>query len=347
MSNTRLARASGGSEIPTFRRNYRLGALYSVFTALLLSTQHPFSAVAARKLSTAQFVCVTQFALLASVPLLLLSPTARRDFCAIAGNIANLGKLLALFVVGVAGLVSYNIGLSNAHPVIIAAVLDLSPFWAALVALLVSRKSIPVSPLIFFACLSIAFIGAMTVAWSQTDEPGGSSIEALRRSLFQGSWIYAIPVPVFFALSGTLVGQWFSKFDESASVAVMFTLSALILIPGALYISHLRSESLTDPAKLPAVALLLIGTLIAAAAGRVVYQMALTATSNDNGFVSMFLLLVPAITCLLSVPMSWWIPDLRFVAGPMFFIGLFLIAAPLLIFSARSWRSTNPKQRAG
>ena len=54
-------------------------------------------------------------------------------------------------------------------------------------------------------------------------------------------------------------------------------------------------------ADLSAISLLLIGTIIAAAAGRVMYQMALTATNNDNGFVSMFLLLVPGVTCQIQV----------------------------------------------
>ena len=54
------------------RKKYKLGALYSVITAILLATQHPFSALAAKKLSSVQFVCVTQCALLATVPLLLL-----------------------------------------------------------------------------------------------------------------------------------------------------------------------------------------------------------------------------------------------------------------------------------
>jgi drug/metabolite transporter (DMT)-like permease len=287
---------------------------------------------------------VTQCALLSSVPLLLLSPVTRRDVYALATDVSNLGKLLVLFAIGVAGLASYDFGLSDAHPIIIAAILDLSPFWAALVALIISRKSIPISQPIFFGCLIVAFVGAMIVAWSQTGAGKGDSIQALEDSVIHGSWIYALPVPVFFALSGTLVGQWFSKFDESATVAVMFMLSAAILIPGALYVSHLRSESLTDPAALPAISLLLIGTLIAAAAGRVVYQMALTATNNDNGFVSMFLLLVPAITCLVSIPMSWCLPELKFVAGPLFFLGLSLIAAPLFIFAIQSWRSSNSKQ---
>jgi hypothetical protein len=34
--------------------------------------------------------------------------------------------------------------------------------------------------------------------------------------------------------------------------------------------------------------LLLVGTLAAVAAGRVLYQIALTATDNDKGFVTMF-----------------------------------------------------------
>ena len=317
-------------DLKSSRKKYKLGALYSVITAILLATQHPFSALAAKKLSSVQFVCVTQFALLATVPLLLLSSTTRRDFCALAINVSAWAKLLILFAIGVAGVVSYDYGLSDAHPIIIAAILDLSPFWAALVALIISRKAIPVSPLIFFSCLSVAFAGAMIVTWSQTDNRGGDS---LKQAILHGSWFYAVPLPIFFALSGTLVRKWFSKFEEAASVAVLFVLSAVILIPSMLFLSALRSESYTNAADLPAITLLLLGTVLAAAAGRVVYQMALTATNSDNGFVSMFLLLVPAVTCLVSIPMSWWISELNIAVGPAFFLGLFLIAAPLFAFS--------------
>ena len=51
------------------RANYRLGTLYSLATALLLAMQAPFSALAAKSLSSPLFVCFTQVALLASVPL--------------------------------------------------------------------------------------------------------------------------------------------------------------------------------------------------------------------------------------------------------------------------------------
>jgi hypothetical protein len=147
----------------------------------------------------------------------------------------------------------------------------------------------------------------------------------------------------FFALSGTLVRKWFSKFEEAASVAVLFVLSAVILIPSMLFLSGLRSESYTNAADWPAITLLLLGTVLAAAAGRVVYQMALTATNNENGFVSMFLLLVPAVTCLVSIPTSWWISELNIAVGPTFFLGLFLIAAPLFAFSLQSLRSASAR----
>ena len=87
-----------------------------------------------------------------------------------------------------------------------------------------------------------------------------------------------------------------------------------------------------------ALVLMIVGTIIAASVGRVFYQIALTATGNDNGFVTMFLNLVPALTALISLLLSWWIADLHFAADPMFFVGLALIGASLLIFSLKSWR---------
>jgi hypothetical protein len=73
-----------------------------------------------------------------------------------------------------------------------------------------------------------------------------------------------------------------------------------------------------------------------AAAGRVVYQIALTATENDNGFVTMFFLIVPGLSSFISFILSSWISDLHFAARWMFFVDLALVAAPLFVFSMKS-----------
>ncbi len=126
------------------RPNYRVGSLYAFWTALLLATQEPFSVLAAKQLSTPYFIGVTQFALLLSVPLLILSAAGRRDFIALLLDPRSYGKLFVLFIIGLAGLLLYDFGLSSAHPIIVAVILNLSPFWAALVTLIVSRKGLPV-----------------------------------------------------------------------------------------------------------------------------------------------------------------------------------------------------------
>jgi hypothetical protein len=90
---------------------------------------------------------------------------------------------------------------------------------------------------------------------------------------------------------------------------------------------------------------MMIGTIIAASLGRVFYQVALSATGNDNGFVTMFFLLVPALTGLISLPLSWWIAELRFSADPVFFFGLLAIAASLLLFSLKTWDRAGPTQK--
>ena len=210
---------------PAPRVNYRLGSLYSIITAFLLATQEPFSFLAAKRLNSMQFVCLTQIALLISIPLLTLHATSRRDFVALLRDASNYGKLAVIFAIGMSGLLLYNLGLSNAHPIIISAILNLSPFWAALVALLISRVPIPVSPAIFFFCLAGAFIGAMAVAWSQLGGAGKPTIGELADNVLHGTWVYAIPIPVFSALGGTLIGKWFAKYDESAAIAANFLVS--------------------------------------------------------------------------------------------------------------------------
>jgi hypothetical protein len=134
---------------------------------------------------------------------------------------------------------------------------------------------------------------------------------------------------------GTLVGTWFAKYDESAAIAANFAVSALILIPSAgLYLAWRSGLHFGDI--LP-VALMIAGTMIAASFGRVLYQVALSVTGNDNGFVTMFFLFIPALTALISLALSWWIPDLRFAVGWMFYAGLGVVSASLLFFSMKSW----------
>jgi hypothetical protein len=89
-----------------------------------------------------------------------------------------------------------------------------------------------------------------------------------------------------------------------------------------------------------AVLLLLVGTLAGSAAGRVFYQMALTATKNDNGYVTMFFLLIPALSALTAFMLSRWIPGLRFVPSVMFFVGMALVTISLCLLSATSWSAS-------
>jgi drug/metabolite transporter (DMT)-like permease len=315
--------------------NYKLGSVYAIITALLLSTQEPFSFLAAKQLSVTQFVFLTQVALLISIPLLIARRTSRRDLTALFGDASNYAKLGALFAIGMAGLLLFKLALSNAHPIIISAVINLQPFWAALAALLIARIPIHVSPRIFFACLVAGFLGAMAVAWSQVGEADRPNLVQLWDSAWHGTWLYAVPVPICSALGGTLVGKWFARYDESAAIAANFLVSSLVLVPAAGLILYLNSD--LHFSQLVPVLLMIAGTIVAASIGRVVYQIALSATGNDNGFVTMFFLLIPALTALLSFALSWWISDLRFAVSLMFYVGLATVSASLLFFSVKSW----------
>jgi drug/metabolite transporter (DMT)-like permease len=316
--------------------NYRLGSLYSVVTAFLYATQEPFSFPAAKHLNTLQFVALTQVSLLVSLPLLMSRAKSRRDFVALLRKPLNYGYLAVIFAIGLTGLLLYNFGLSNAHPIIISAILNLSPFWAALVALVLAGVPIPISRATFFGCFAGAFIGAMAVAWSQLGDKGTSNISALADSFVHGSWLYAIPVPLASALGGTLVGKWFGAYDESAAIAANFLTANVILIPGCLAVLYWRNELNFD--QLRPILLMIFGTIVAASLGRVMYQIALTVTGGDNGFVTMFLNLVPALTALISFGLSHWIADLHFVIDLTFFLGSGLIGASLVLFSLKSWR---------
>ncbi len=311
---------------------YRRGALLSIVAATLIALQEPFSALAARRLEAWDFIGLTQVALLGSIPLLIARADARRDFVALLYEPRSWPKFAALLLIGLGGLIFYDIGLSSAHPIITAAVLNLSPFWAALVARLLSGKRLPGSPRLFFGCLMVAFIGAMLIAWSQIGVDNAELARQLLESVLHSHWIFALPMPIFFALSGALVYIWFRDFDEGAAVAANFVVSAAALIPLALFFAWRRGETEIPEVSVTAILLLLIAVVSSSAAGRVFYQAALTATGNDNGFVTMFFLAIPALSALVSWPMSRWIRSLHFTPSLMFFAGMALVSAPLLLF---------------
>jgi hypothetical protein len=103
--------------------DYRSGTFYAIATAFLVSFQAPFSALATRTLGSLDFMAFTQFALLFSIPLLILRADAGRDFAGIVFGIQHWPKLAVIFLVGASGLTLYDVGLSSTHPIITAAVL--------------------------------------------------------------------------------------------------------------------------------------------------------------------------------------------------------------------------------
>ena len=250
---------------------------------------------------------------------------------------SNLSRFGILLLIGLVGIVLYAVGLGRGHPIVIAAVLNLDPFWAAVVAYLLAGKKIPVTLTTFMLCLIAAFAGAMLLAMSQS---GGASLSL---GAFDSTSLLAaglaLPVPVMWALSGSLVTKWFSNANESACVAVTFAMAAAVVVPVALAIGYARSALRIPMDALPAIGLLVLATILATGFGRVVYQKSLTVTDNNNGFVSMFFLLIPAFTCVLSLAMSPWIKQLKFQVGPLFYVGMLLIAASIFIFSWRSRRA--------
>ena len=321
--------------------NYRIGTIYALLATALLASQAPFSQPAAERLSLSNFVLATQVILLCSVPLLLRTDKARSDFRSMLGSASNLKYFLALLLIGLLGHVLYFIALSKVHPIAIAAVLNLSPFWAAMVALLIAKKAIPTSYAVFFCCLAVAFAGAMMIAFSQMKDFDFSLKTFASLSPF---WLFAVPVPVLFALSGTLIGKWFVDFDEMACIATTFVTASVLLIPITALVSYVRSDLGVFLDANTALILLTVGTVLGSSVGLVVYQLALGVTDEDNGFVSMFFLLGPALTALLSLAMSLWMPRLKVAVDPIFGVGLLLVTAPIVLFSLQARRGAIPER---
>lgn len=130
-------------------------------------------------------------------------------------------------MIGLGNHVLYFLALRKSHPVTIAAVLNLSPFWAAIVAFFIAKKAIPTSYAVFAGCLVVAFIGAILIAVSQVKDATFSLSSVVGLSPY---WLFAVPVPILFALSGTLIAKWFSDYDEMACIAVTFLTASVVLI---------------------------------------------------------------------------------------------------------------------
>ena len=113
----------------------------------------------------------------------------------------------------------------------------------------------------FTLCLIVAFIGAILLALSQTDNHSISLQMFNSGSLLAAG--LALPVPVLWALSGSFVGKWFSDLDKSACIAVTFAMAAAVVVPVTLAIAYAQSGLQISTDVLPAIALLAAGTILA------------------------------------------------------------------------------------
>jgi hypothetical protein len=77
---------------PTVSR--ALGSAYALAASVLIAAQAPLSSPAAQQFSVIQFVFLTQVALLASVPLLLISAEGRRDLLGALGRYQTMANWL-------------------------------------------------------------------------------------------------------------------------------------------------------------------------------------------------------------------------------------------------------------
>jgi|HubBroStandDraft_5_1064220.scaffolds.fasta_scaffold24275_2 hypothetical protein len=83
--------------------NLFLGGLYALTTAALLATQAPFSFLAAKELSVAVFIGVTELVLLLCVPFMLRTRRSREHFLALLSSVPNLVKFGVLLLIGLIG----------------------------------------------------------------------------------------------------------------------------------------------------------------------------------------------------------------------------------------------------
>ena len=86
------------------------------------------------------FVGATELVLLLCVPFMLWTRRSREHFRALLSSASSLLKFGVLLLIGLIGILLYVFGLGRGHPIVIAAVLNLDPFWAAVIAYFVAGK---------------------------------------------------------------------------------------------------------------------------------------------------------------------------------------------------------------
>ena len=182
--------------------------------------------------------------------------------------------------------------------------------------------------------LATAFAGAMLVAYSQM-RPEDISGKGIAQIFGQGSWYFAIPISLFtlaqrHANRPLVQGLSRARFDRPPRCRPRRSCS----FPSALSIygfNHTDFRSIGarrdcwPPEQSPR-----------RESGRLLYQLALSKTDGDNGFVTMFSLLGPGLAAVYSWLLSYWIAGLRFQANATYLIGLAVTAGALFYFLRRS-----------
>jgi drug/metabolite transporter (DMT)-like permease len=129
------------------------------------------SLLGAKRLSVAEFIGVTELVVLLCVPFMLRTQRSRVHFRALISSVWNLGKFGVLLLIGQAGIVLYAFCLSRGHSIVVSAVLNLDPFWAAIIAYLIAEEN---SDLLF----DLHTVPRRGVCWrdASRDQPGGHSV---------------------------------------------------------------------------------------------------------------------------------------------------------------------------
>jgi hypothetical protein len=87
------------------------GTLYALATTALFGDQAPLSLLGAKRLSAAEFICVTELVLLVCVPFMLRTQRSREHFRGLISSVSNLGKFGVLLLIGLIGIVPMRLDL--------------------------------------------------------------------------------------------------------------------------------------------------------------------------------------------------------------------------------------------
>ncbi|WP_148294167.1 hypothetical protein [Azospirillum sp. B506] len=309
------------------RKDFRF--FVSILTVFFYAFQHPltnpfYRTVAQDSVGQMRALLICEAALLIAYLGLLTISEVRIGIKKIIFDINSFGVIILSMITGYASLYTYMIAQSSLSPNELSMILNASPMTSVAVAFIISRQKFDRSYFIVASILSIFIVG-LTYFYSDKNQYWSFDLSGYTAALL---------TPALFYTTIQIIAEKFKDNPQKLIGAITFSSilgSSLMMMVIGVYFLQSDISFHYDKANYLIVVLMIIGTVVPAFFGRILYHITLEVYKRSQEQISIQFYLIPAFTVSISYvlyriyPEATQEPKLYQLSGIVVVVGVLMI----------------------